>query len=301
MEDLYQTAGFNILSSNRTEILSYQLAQIMRTPLSSPLMPETIVIQSQGMERWVSMEIAGHNGICGNCQFPFPNTFLRNLTERIFPDLPETDLFQPQILTFRIMGILGDLLHHPAFTSLKSYLQDDPHHVKLFQLSERIADTFDQYLVFRPDMMLAWESGKKDHWQAVLWRELVSIDENRHRARLRKDLINEIAHRSSVIQALPERVFIFGVSHLPPFHMQVFSALSTHIPVYLFLLNPCKEYWGDIVSDKEQFQIRETYKGWSAMDIKAGCLVKTLHNHNVYLIHFARKRLFGNGCVVSII
>ncbi|MBW1842168.1 MAG: exodeoxyribonuclease V subunit gamma, partial [Deltaproteobacteria bacterium] len=64
----------NIYSSNRLEILAEDLARIVKTPLSSPLEPEVIVVQSRGMERWVSMEIARHNGICANSIFPFPNT-----------------------------------------------------------------------------------------------------------------------------------------------------------------------------------------------------------------------------------
>jgi exodeoxyribonuclease V gamma subunit len=52
--------NLNIYLSNRLEILVEQLAQIIRTPLSSPLIPEIILIQSRGMERWISLELANH-------------------------------------------------------------------------------------------------------------------------------------------------------------------------------------------------------------------------------------------------
>jgi len=45
--------------------------------------------------------------------------------------------------------------------------------------------------------------------------------------------------------------------------MEVFSAISQHIPVHLFLMNPCREYWADIASEREQFRIREKYKKWT--------------------------------------
>jgi exodeoxyribonuclease V gamma subunit len=47
--------AFNVFFSNRLEILGEQLARIVRTPLSSPLTAEIIVVQSRGMERWISM------------------------------------------------------------------------------------------------------------------------------------------------------------------------------------------------------------------------------------------------------
>ena len=46
-------------------LLAEKLAGVLRNPLSSPLQKEIIVVQSKGMERWVSMELAGHQGRTG--------------------------------------------------------------------------------------------------------------------------------------------------------------------------------------------------------------------------------------------
>jgi len=64
--------NLKLYTSNRLEILAEQLATVLSTPLASPMEPEIIVVQSQGMERWVSMELARHFGICANTKFPFP-------------------------------------------------------------------------------------------------------------------------------------------------------------------------------------------------------------------------------------
>ncbi|MBW2014886.1 MAG: exodeoxyribonuclease V subunit gamma, partial [Deltaproteobacteria bacterium] len=87
--------NLKIYTSNHMEILAEQLARIVRDPLPSPLVPEIIVVQSRGMERWVSMEISRHNGICGNCSFLFPNLFLQEIVKTIIPDLPEDFPFDP--------------------------------------------------------------------------------------------------------------------------------------------------------------------------------------------------------------
>ncbi|MFH2220317.1 MAG: exodeoxyribonuclease V subunit gamma [Pseudomonadota bacterium] len=253
--------GLKIFTSNRMEILAGEMARIVKTPLLSPLEPEIIVVQSRGMERWLSMEIARHNGICANCCFPFPNTFLQEISGKIFPNLPDTALFEPALMTFRIMNILPGCMDRPGFESLKTYLTDDKDELKLFQLSEKISDTFDQYLVFRPEMIFAWEDGKADHWQAQLWRELSTAGEGMHRARLHRSLLEKIREAPDQTADLPRRVSVFGISYLPPFYIRLFDAISRVLRVNLFLMNPCEAYWADIVSDKEMKRIRGKYPG----------------------------------------
>jgi exodeoxyribonuclease V gamma subunit len=173
-----------LFTSNRLEILAGALAEVLRTPLASVLDEEIIVAQSQGMKRWLSMQLAQRHGICANYRFPFPNVFVHEVFRKVTPGLPECSPFDPEIMTWRIMKILQSCITRPGFESLRVYLGGIQGNLKRFQLSERIADTFDQYLLFRPEMVFRWEGGKEDHWQAVLWRELVKENEVKHRAAL---------------------------------------------------------------------------------------------------------------------
>ncbi|HUU40371.1 MAG TPA: exodeoxyribonuclease V subunit gamma, partial [Desulfatiglandales bacterium] len=238
-----------LYTGNRLEILAEALAEALKTPLVSVLDEEIIVVQSKGMERWLSMQLALEHGICANYRFPFPNTFVREIFRKVIPDIPEYSSFDPKIMTWRIMKLLPSCIKEPGFESLGVYLQDGQDNLKLFQLSERIADIFDQYLLFRPEMIFEWEQGKESHWQAQLWRQLIKGVEDRHRARLGKTFLEVIAGSSARIKDLPERVSIFGISALPRFHLQILGVVSQHIDVNLFLMNPCREYWGDILSD----------------------------------------------------
>jgi len=240
-----------LFTSNRLEILAGALAEVLRTPLTSVLDEEIIVAQSQGMKRWVSMQLAQRHGICTNYRFPFPNTFVHDVFRKVMPDLPEGSPFDPKIMTWRIMKILPSCISKPGFESLKIYLGDSQGNLKRFQLSERIADIFDQYLLFRPEMIFRWEDGNEENWQAVLWRELVKGNEVKHRAALGKAFLEAVEESSTGINGLPERVSLFGISALPRFHMQVLAAISKFTQVNLFLMNPCREFWGDILSDWE--------------------------------------------------
>jgi exodeoxyribonuclease V gamma subunit len=67
-----------LYTSNRLEQLANQLAAALDAPLNSPLAREVIVVQSRGMARWLSLQIAQISKICMNCEFPFPRVHRAN-------------------------------------------------------------------------------------------------------------------------------------------------------------------------------------------------------------------------------
>ncbi len=245
----------HIHTSNRLEHLSLALAEVIKHPLSNPFAQETVVVQSRGMERWISMELARHLGVWANGSFPFPNLMLW----RLFTRFSETSKFEPTVMLWSLMDILPKYLSQPEFAEVKAYLDADTHHIKQFQLAWRIADIFDQYLVYRPEWIAAWEDyaqpvklikNSQAVWQAILWRELVARHGNKHRAKLREHFFESLKHSENIYR-LPQRFSVFGIPALPPFHLEVFEKVAHLIDVHIFLLNPCQEYWGDIVSDRD--------------------------------------------------
>jgi exodeoxyribonuclease V gamma subunit len=228
------------------------LAGVVAKPLVSPFTPETIVVQSKGMQRWLSMELARKLGVWANCSYPFPNKMVWDLFCLTFRDVPDVSSFAPEVLTWRIMEILPDYLGRDEVVPLKFYLDGDRDGLKRFQLAGRIADTFDQYTLFRPDMILAWEDGAGEEWQEILWRALAAPDAGRHRARLKREFSRLHAQRLPETGNLPERISVFGISYLPQYHLDILVELAGGTEVNLFLLSPCREYWGDIVTARER-------------------------------------------------
>lgn len=140
---------FVIHTSNRMELLIEALAETLGEPAGATLSPETIVVQSRGMERWISMELARKFGVWGNSRFPFPNKFVWDLFAATMPGVDSSDLFETEFLTWRVMSQLEKLLDQPEFKELQRYLAGPSRALKLYQLAGKIADTYDQYTLYR--------------------------------------------------------------------------------------------------------------------------------------------------------
>lgn len=244
--------------SNRLETLAHTLAEVLSSPLTSPLAQEVIVVQSKGMERWVSLQLASCHGIWANCAFPFPNALVKEILAPVIAVVPDDRAFTPEVMTWRIMRLLPLYVQEAGFESLRRYLRDADER-KRFQLAARIAQTFDQYLVYRPDLVLAWERGEEHHWQAVLWRALAAESDSPHWARLRDEFLRKARTQGLRHERLPERISVFGIAALPRFHLEVIAEVARFIPVHLFLMNPCREYWGQISSEREARRVAARY------------------------------------------
>ena len=244
--------SFNLYTSNRLEILADKLAEAVAKPLHSPLTPEIIIVQSFGMQQWISLELAKRFGIWTNCRYPFPNTYLQEIFDLLIPDKPDAFIFDREVMTWRIMQLLPQCIDSPGFEPLKTYLEDDAGYFRTWQLSRQIANLFDQYCIYRPKMILRWEAGNGSGWQSELWRRLTRSQPSGHKAAIRRDFFRALQDsRHECIAKIPQRISVFGISTLPPFHLEVFAALAEHCEVNLFLMNPSQEYWAEIKSEYE--------------------------------------------------
>lgn len=238
--------------SNRLERLARQLAGLLGQSGATPLRAETVVVQHPGMARWLSLEIAAHLGICANLAFPLPAAFIWQAFRDLLPDVPAVDPYQPGRLAWRIHELLEAFDDNDLNRPLVDYLGDGDE-VRRFQLAQQLAVLYDRYLMYRPEWVLAWESGrsavKGDGWQAELWRHL-SQQHPLHWVSLQQQYFSRMS--ADTEHGLPDRVFIFGVPTLSPGYLEIIRRLATLIDVHLFLLNPCEAHWAEIVSPKTQ-------------------------------------------------
>src|SRR5690606_2458627 len=65
---------------------------------------------------------------------------------------------------------------------------------------------------------------------------------------------------------LPSRLFAFGFASLPHDYLQQLHMIAGRIPVHLFFTNPCRWYWGDLLSVREQLWLSRRLDYKPALD-----------------------------------
>ncbi|WP_137008628.1 exodeoxyribonuclease V subunit gamma [Aquitalea aquatilis] len=245
-----------LYQSNRLEQLGQLYAAMLQAqPLSNPFAAETVIVQSRGMGRWMTLDLAQQCGIAANIDFVLPAAFAWRLMQKVMPELPRKSSFTPEVLSWRLLQLLP-VLEGEVFAPLQRYAAGGE--TAAFELAGKVADIFDQYLVFRPDWIRAWERGERldlgedEAWQAALWQQLAVQDPGRHRVRMLDEFFAELRP-----EHLPERITLFGIASLAPMYLALIKRLSELTDVCLFTLNPCEAYWGDIVDTRRKLKLRE--------------------------------------------
>ncbi len=250
------------------EILARGLAEIIKADPLPPMEQETIVVLSRAMAKWLSLELASVLGVWAGGRFLFPNALVRSIFDAVLPDLTRKPCFDREHASWLLMEIIGGSGNLQKFATISQYLAGSRHgqgdmpgpkrpgegeedssplyQLRLFKLSRILANLFDQYLVYRPELIEKWKSSKNTgEWQAELWRRLKNRAGFTEKASMLKECLNRLAGESP-FTALPKRINIFGVSSLPSFHLRLIEAVAGRTDVNLFFMNPSRHFWADI-------------------------------------------------------
>ena len=232
---------------------------------------DVVVVQSPGMATWLRHRLAEAQGIAAGIDFPLPSSFVWQVLRALEADVPSESPFDKRLMLWHAFALLapgGRLLLDPRAERLAGYLADDGDGMKRFQLSERIVDVFDQYLVYRPDWLARWRTGEEivgvtrdEPWQPLFWRMLIerieqsgppgagAQDRASLTARALGRLEREDCRARLAAAGLPGRIALFGISAMPPDQLRLLLALSAHVELTIHVLNPSRQYWSDIVSE----------------------------------------------------
>jgi exodeoxyribonuclease V gamma subunit len=230
--------------ASRTERLADELIDSLhRDRPENPLAPQTIVIPHAGMRRWLLQTIAsrpvgGKPGIAANFDTVLPWQWLQRTAKTVLGD---EALVAGDYNTDSLRWHLYRALQSSRFVEIENYAGGEDSERRRFQLAARLADVFTQYLVYRPEMILAWERGNEPKdWQAELWRTVRKHIGKPHRAE-RKELLAAALGKNGDGESLP--LHVFGVSHLPPDVLECLRAVAPHRSIHVYFPDPCREHW----------------------------------------------------------
>lgn len=274
-------SGIAVHTGQRLEDLCAALAARLHADPLPPLATDTIVVPTRGLARWLELQLAVRHGIAAGLQFPFPGAFLAWLAQTARAGT--TDPFAPDVLHLRLFRLLGDAGVAAQIGLAADYCRDDPDGRKRFQLAERLAAAFDDYQLYRDDLLARAgrgddlrDQGTHGPWQAALWRALLRdaglpsppTTNGRRGARTAPAtplLFPELAevpavpiaaHRLDCLRALladprrarevlPPRVSVFGTGSLPPAFVDLLQQIATHVPVHLYVPQPTPHWFAD--------------------------------------------------------
>ncbi|WP_298867898.1 exodeoxyribonuclease V subunit gamma, partial [uncultured Gimesia sp.] len=253
--------------SNRIENLFAKLVEIIQSPLDDVFQPETIVVENSGMARWLSHHVAQSLGISANIQFSLPASFIWTM---LSSQLEQSHLevgFSKNSLLWLAMKLIPELQDKEGFEAINRYLQGADSEIKTYQLSRQIARLFDQYLVYRPEMVQDWESGKKDGWQSDLWRAMKEVSGRPHWINLSDEFRRSIEQKGFDKSKLPHRMSLFAMFSMSPRYLELLGLVSEHVDVHVYIINPSCAYWGDIVSEKDLAWLRARWEKTGRDDV----------------------------------
>lgn len=237
------------------ENLTAQLSSLIKNdPLQDPFRKEVIVVQNHGMARWLSMQLAKMHGIAANLKFQFPAEAVWSVYRSVDNTIPEKLPSDRESMKWTIYKILRELPDRPPFRFLYHYTHPDESTFdaqKGWELSNTIADLFDEYIVYRPEMIQGWEQNQmstreaSESWQMQLWLKMANYWSAfykksgwHHRVDIHQQCLNVLNSSGADHDRLPVRLSLLGISTMPASFVELFAELSKLIDIHWFRRDP---------------------------------------------------------------
>lgn len=253
-----------ITLSNRFETLLDALVAGLEREPGGPFVAQQVIVPSTAVGRRIELALADRHGICANVEFSYLAQWLWRQIRLLVPEVREDSPFAPEVLAWRVHEALGDPGFVSAHPRLAAYLGGADQVMRL-ELARRIAQLIEQYITYRPEFLDAWSAGRRapianleraaaedEAWQAALWRRLAKeIGTDREHPSVaffrRIETMSEDAVRKA---GLPQSAHVFSLPALAPLHLAILRRLVRWTDLQLYVLNPCQEYWFEVIDPK---------------------------------------------------
>lgn len=263
-----------MVESSCFETLWQRFAERLEQGCADPIQPETLVVPAAGWESYLTRRTVEQFGCWGNYQFFTQGQWMDRVLRRTLGDtaVPRRDV---TAMTWQVAAELDTLSDAPGFQSVQRYIRGDGKidPKRKFPLAEQIARLFDQYIVYRPGLIDAWNAGLDsddgstcEHaaWQGTLWR---AVREPLHLQALRPVVQQLTPALQADASSLPARISVWLCSGVWPVFVDCLRAISPHCDLTLYNLmptdaleapHPLVQSWGVLSHERRQLLSEES-------------------------------------------
>lgn len=231
---------YDYRSHSFTKLIDQFLSLIAENNPDDAFSKNWIIVQNREMQQWITLNQSLKEGISANNKFIFPSELIWKLYRLKDSDLNTnlaSDLIPMQWSIFEELTSNKKLRTQLTGTN-------DLNAKLLLQQSKSIADVFDLYQVYRPDLIKSWERGQlrynddQERWQSDLWRSLSEFwnkdDKFKSRADAFEDLKGWMSTDEYPFEDIPQKIWIFGLPQISKPFAEIIAKLSRNIDCYNF-------------------------------------------------------------------
>lgn len=258
--------------SNSIEKLATQLSQNLQQEACDVFQQQHIITQTEGMNKWLTEQIAQQLGISAHVAFHSPNDIIALLHEWL------SEKPGPVITSDKIRWKLWKELSEPAFKQrfpeVAAYYQNHP--IRQIALADQMADLFDQYQIYRHGLINNWNESTQSpaNFQWYLWKRLQQgyqgrVSDKPSVVKRLKEALNNSAQQEK-LRAQIAGLHFFGIAVITPLHLDLFQLLAAHIPLHFYLMNPAPAYYWledeterSLIKKRQKNKLRQPEEGFN--------------------------------------
>jgi exodeoxyribonuclease V gamma subunit len=253
--------------SNSLNSLAQQFCADLKQQEISVFQPYYLVTQTEGMNNWLKIQMSNRLGIAANYRFLKPNDVINQIYQILGGQFTQT--LDAENQSWLLFNILNETEFKKRFPSVALYYADEypDQDLKRLALAQKIADLFDQYQIYRPQIIQDWNQEKatnsqQEKWQQYLWNKAKNLAklELPDKTIIGEFILTALKNPASIAKLKMQMpaIYLFGLSVLTDYHIQLFHQLGQHIQFNYYFLNPSPSvYWVEDVSRKRAAKIAQ--------------------------------------------
>lgn len=255
--------GIHLNVASNLRPLAKKMAEDLENKQSDSFTPSWIITQTDGMNSWLRIELARQMGIAANIRFHKPNDLVSKV--HFLFDQGKHTVLDAETLQWTIYALLEEPEFQHRFPDIAAYYQDNT--IRQIAFASELADIFDQYQVYRSELISLWNQGNDagmegEDWQKWLWTKAKEKlrDGYIDKSDIEQDILKQLSENDGtnrISKRIPSLHF-FGIAVITPYYLRIFHAMSKFIDIHFYLINPAPhDFW---LHDQSEKKIAALYK-----------------------------------------